>query len=306
MVSFNVTKFCYLAGNFFGISEIHRQILFASSILICFSLLVVNALVVISIIRKHEQFLTRKKIFIVSLVLIEIMSSFTVIPLFIVELSEKQLEVECKITSWRVVFFIYTSSTRILCIFFLSIDSYIKTCHQASKISYWFDKCNLWVCTCFIWLPGIVAIISIAYSDLQPGKRMGTLVLIYFIILIVCCVSCYGMVIKSIREATQRMSTDIYKTALRYIKMVLIWFLLTNVPLTMCGAVLVFYAFHPKEKIADHVIVLQIYITCLMITSLEALVNPVLFIYTYDKIRDIVFGCWPRCSREQKRESILL
>lgn len=103
---------------------------------------------------------------------------------------------------------------------------------------------------------------------------LGTVVFIPIIVVVVGSVVCYLTVLKTIKRAEARHESAVYKEGATYIKQVLIWFLLTNIPLGICGLVLLIYAFNLREKTRDNKIIQQIYVFCLAITAIDAIINP--------------------------------
>lgn len=292
MVAFNATKFCYLVGDTAGLAESYRLTLLV--IFSCIDLLVIltNIFAMAGILRNFKQFFTKGKIFVVTLLLVDFSCGCTFLTLFVIELSVQRVKINCAISSWRVIFFVYCLSTRILCMFFISFQSFIKTCRQTTRLEYRFDKYTSLINILGVWMPGVVAIVTVASFNVKTNKVLGSILYLYFLVLIMCSIACYAMVLKSVKGAKRRNNADIYSTALYYIKMVLIWFLMTNIPLAICGFVLLVYAFFPEQKTRDQWVVQLIHIICLSMTALNVTINPMFFIQKFENVKkSILCSC---------------
>ena len=285
MMRFNATKFCYLAGHSAGLTNTYRLTLLFLFVSFDILVITINSVALVGIMQNFKQFFVKGKVFVVTLILIDFLCGSTFLTLFVFELSEERDFVDCRLSSWRVIFFIYCLSTRILCMFFISLQSYIKTCRQTTTLEYRFDKHTTAINIICVWMPGIVAIVTVASSHIKTDKILGSILFVYFVFLIMCSIACYAMVLKSVKSAKRRNNANIYNTALYYIKMILIWFLITNIPLAICGFVLLVYAFFPEQRKRDQDIVQPIYLVCLGITALNVTINPIFFIQKFENVR---------------------
>jgi len=75
-----------------------------------------------------------------------------------------------------------------------------------------------------------------------------------------------------------RADNDMYEKASQFIRTILTWFVITNLPLLLCGLVIFVYSFHPEQKKRDDFKLQQVYQVCVCVTLVDALVNPIVFL----------------------------
>ena len=285
---FNLTKFCFLAGNAVGVTKTYRVILLIVFVIIGLLVILANGIALFTVIKKRAQYLQKKKLFVLSLIIYDLLSGCTVIPLFIIELGKHREKVDCTISSLRVIFFGYFLSCRILGIFFISLQTYIKINRQKTTFEYRFDNHAYLINAVLVWVPGIIFILAIGFSNVKTDKILGMVVFFAVGGMVIGSIICYVMVLKVIKKAKKRHQSDIYKEATMYIKKVLLWFLVTNIPLGICGFILLIYAFFPEQKKRDNIVVQQIYVVCLAITAADAIINPYLFLHKHSDLNTYI------------------
>lgn len=300
LYGFNFTKFCFLAGEIIGIPESYRIVYITIFTAIALLIKFTNTVALIIAFKKRDVFFVWDKIFILSLTVHDLLYGCIVIPLFIAELANNSKEVNCGVSSWRAMLFGYFLSCRMLIIFFISFQNYIRTNYQNTLFEYLFENYIFLIHVLCVWTPGMVFILAVGFSEIKTDKFLGFVVFIVIILIIIGIFICYILVLKAVTKAQNRHKADIYDDVTQYVKNVLIWFSLTNIPLGVCGFVLLIYAFYPRQRKQDRLIVQQIYIAAFAINSFDAIINPSLFIqrqqdargYFMSLIRKILF-CFP-------------
>lgn len=172
-MSFNLTKFCFLAGNAVNVSDPYRITLLVIFSAIGLGVVLANTIALLTMCMKRAQYFKKDKVIMLSLVTIDLLSGCTVIPLFMTELSKQRLLVNCELSSLRVLFFGYLLSCRILAIFLTSVQIYIKMNKQNTVVEYWFDYFLYAICWLFVWMPGILFILAIGFSQVKTDKVLG-------------------------------------------------------------------------------------------------------------------------------------
>ena len=120
------------------------------------------------------------------------------------------------------------------------------------------------------------------------------------------------IIIHQVKSARRRNNADIYGAALHYIKMILVWFLLTNIPLAICGFILLLYAFFPQQQTRDQWFIQPVYVACMAITAFNIILNPIFFIqvsrvategseepFSSDTSKIFRYGSWPQMMNEK-------
>lgn len=285
MAVFNLTKFCDLAGHYEDLSSEYRITFLIIFAILGVLIIVGNTAVLLTVIQ-NQSFHKRQNTFLTSLMLTDLFYGFTFIPLFVVELSSIDIARQCSIRSWRVITFTYFLSTRLLSIFFISLQTYIKTCKSKTKIDRTFHKYTHVLNIVIVWLLTLFAILTVGLSRIETGAVLGILTLCYMLVSIIGIVVCYVIVLLTIKRAKQRYENPTYKEATNFIRMILIWFLTTTIPLMICGLILVVFAHRAVREEVEEYMEHQIYIACLAIASVDALANPIVYFRKLKELRE--------------------
>ncbi|XP_065650500.1 uncharacterized protein LOC136078644 [Hydra vulgaris] len=278
-MSFNVTKFCYAAGQYDHLSAVYRYTLIILFVIMGIIILFGNGFTFL--LMMSEKSLRRKRnSFLASLILSDILYSVTFIPLFAIELGIPSKN--CKIRSWRVLTFAFLFFTRILCVFLISVQTYIKTIKLLSKTDVLFEKYSHFINLVLIWLVPILVVITIATTPVQTNIKLGALTLSCFIVTTFIIIICYVVVLYGIKKANKRSASNAYDEGFKYVRLILISFLISSIPLAVCGIILV--SFNQFESINHVLTPNQVYGVALIITSIASVIN--LFVY-FKNLKDL-------------------
>ena len=285
---FNVTKFCYVAGQYHQLSDLYRYVMVVIFVLLGVLCLFGNGFAFVLLISK-KSFRKKRNVFLVSLIASDILYSVTFIPLFLIELVSSSSN--CAIRSWRVLTFIFFFFTRILSAFLISLQTYIKTAKLLSKYDDIFKRYSFLINLLLIWLVPALAVLIIATTPVETNKTLGLLTLCCFIVTAFIIIVSYMMVLHGIKQAKKRSSSHAYDDAFKFVRLILISFLLTSIPLAICGIVLISFKYSELSQQAYKVIQNQVYGAALSITSVAAVVNPIVYFKNIKELNKTFFQC---------------
>jgi len=291
-MAFNISVFCNLQGHYDDLSIVYN-IIFGSVFLVtgllitfCSSYVIFKGVFVSTTLRKKSN------TFVLSLVISDLLFGVIFVPSFVAELYQKMLRTKidfCRVRSWRVVFFSYLFSCRLLSILFISLFTYIKTCKSRTKLDSVLSYMARWITAIVIWLAPAAVLISISFSNPDNYKVIGTFTYAYYFISITIIIISYLSTYSTIKKAESRGDSHMYREAIDFVRGILIWFLITTFLLGTCGLVLVMMAHEPElhsSNKAEH----HIYIGALFIGTLDAIANPVVYMRKFKEIQWIRGG----------------
>ena len=134
-----------------------------------------------------------------------------------------------------------------------------------------------------IWLMTLVVIICIfAFSQKQSIKIIGAVTLVYYFISILCIIFLYGLSYTAIQQARKRAGAELYTEAINFVRVIVIWFLLTTIPLGVCGLVLVFLAHENTNQKLER----YLFLASILICTLDAVVNPIVYLRKFKEFQE--------------------
>ncbi|XP_066915768.1 protein trapped in endoderm-1-like [Clytia hemisphaerica] len=280
MLHFNVSVYCNLQGHYNDLSTEYNLlfgILFLLTgicITICSGYVIIRGVVMSDTLRKKQN------TFVLSLVISDLLFGVTFIPVFVSELFERVFQSKedfCRIRSWRVVFFSYLFSSRLLSILFLSMLTYIKTCHCRTKLDSIFTSLVRWLAVIVVWLMPAIVLIMIPLTKADNYKVVGTMTYVYYALSISIIIGSYLLTYSAISKAKKRGDSSCYEEAVEFVKGILIWFLITTLLIGTCGLILLVLA-HDTQYHENDVIEHHVYIAAIYFCTLDAIANPVVYL----------------------------
>ena len=286
-MSFNISVFCNLQGHYDDLSTIYN-VVFGSVFLVTGLLITLcSGYVIFMGVFASKALRKKKNTFVLSLVISDLLFGVLFVPSFVAELYQKMLQADidfCRVRSWRVVFFSYLFSCRMLSILFISLFTYIKTCKSRPRLDSVFSYLVRWTTAIVIWIAPAVVMISIAFSNAKNYKLIGTITYVYYFVSITIILISYLLTYFSIKKAENRGNSSMYREAIDFVRGILGWFIATTFLLGTCGLVLVIMAHDPgshNSDEAEH----HIYLAALFIGTLDAIANPVVYMRKFKEFQ---------------------
>lgn len=237
-----------------------------------------------------------------SLLLHDLLSGCTILPLFVTELSRSHDN--CHIRALRCMLFAYFLSCRIMGIFFISFQTYVKTKQSRSLFAQRFHHNSPLINVIFVWTPGLLFVLLVAFSSIENDKILRCVIFVPHVVIICCSVGSYLLVLNVIKGATsrsRRISREehslIYHEASTYVKKLLICFLLTYIPFCLSAFALLLFAFYPEVRARYGLVVQQIYVVVLVVTSIDAIINPCLLVWREKDLKAYMKEIKESCKR---------
>lgn len=306
LIYFNVTKFCKFTGEYSELSDIYNVVCIIMFSLIGFVIVASNTFVLITVIRQ-ASFRHSRNIFLVSLIFSDFLYGMIFIPLFVIELSSKEYRQTCTLRSWRVVAFMYFFSVRFLSVFFISLYTYIRTCKTRTAVETYFNKYIHGINIFIVWLLTLLLISVLGITPIRTDKVLATIIYTYFLASMMCVVVTYIITLNAIRRAKERSAIVTYTEAIDFVRWILTWFLSTNIPLALCGIVLLVFAYNRQLKDAYLFIEHQIFVICIAIASLDAVANPIVYLRKFKEFREQLSLIFPEIfnSKSDRKTQIV-
>ena len=293
MVYFNLTVYCNLQGRYEDLSIVYNlsfAILFMLTGL-CVTLL--SGYVIWKGFVTSETLRKRPNTFVLSLVFSDFLFGVLFVPTFVVELFERVFRFQgdfCLVRSWRVLLFSYLFSCRLLSIFFISIYTYIRTCHNRTKLEAHFTQTIRWLTIIIVWITPAVVLFTLPTTQPESYKTVGTVTYVYYFVSISVIFISYILTYSAIRKARSRGDPSYYEDAVNFVKGILVWFLITTLLIATCGLVLVILSHGDKQRdsplrSSHDVIEHHLYIGAILICTLDALANPIVYMRKFKHLK---------------------
>jgi len=285
-----ILLFCDLQGHFEEMPFLHKVLFLSVLVLMGVAIISFSGYVIFKGIFKSKTLRKKNNSFVLSLVISDLLFGVVFVPLLIAEVCMGLLEDRdnskfCKIRSWRVVIFTYLFSARLLSVLCISINTYIKTCKTKTRIEEIYDKSIRWIFGIGIWALTPIIISSIAFSGIESFKIVGTITFAYFFTSIICIITFYGFSYFAIKQAHRRADSPLYSEAIGFLQGIVGLFLITTVPLVVCGFTLVILAHHRTEELqptTEH----YMYLAAVLLSILDAVANPVVYLRKFREFQE--------------------
>ena len=289
MSIFNLTKFCSLAGKHHSLSFTF-QVIYLALFSVTGILILISNFAILYVASKVNNFYRKQNVFLLSLLVTDVLYGLFFIPLYLAELSREENHQNCTFRSLRAITFTYLYATRLTSIFFLSLQTYIKTCQSKTKLEVIFDQYIKYINIFGIWVIYVLIIILIGTTSIRADRELATFVLSMFIGTILCVVLFYLRIMNSINKAISRLKSPVYDDAMHFIKNLLIWFVSTYILLAVCGVVLLIFVYKDNQKETYLMIEEKIYVFCMIIASVDSICNPIIYLTKIAELRQKFFS----------------
>ena len=283
-----ILLFCDLQGHFEEMPFLHTIMFISILAVMCVAIIGFSGYVLLKGFIKSKTLRKKNNSFVLSLVISDMLFGVGFIPLLIAELCtglsvDRDNSKLCNIKSWRVTIFTYLFSARILSVFCISLNTYIKTCKTKTRMEELYDKSIRWIFGIGIWTVTPIVIVSVALSGIMSFKIVGTVIIAYFLSSIFWIIMFYSFSFYAIKRAHQRADSPLYLEAIGFMKGIVGWFLITTVPLGICGLTLVILAYQDlREPATEH----YLYLTCVLITIFDAVANPIVYLRKFREFQE--------------------
>lgn len=298
-MKFDAEKFCHVQGQLDHLSRPWQWffiVLFSTTGLV---IIIGASYVIYSILRRSSN------AYILSLIITDLCFGAVFIPLLVIELvllvkqnEDSHHDGLCTLHTFRVLFFMYFFSTRLMSVFFISLNTFIKTCKHGTDLSFFIDRRSVRIaCLCIIWLPLLFGLAAIDVSDVNADKDLGTITYVCFFTCVLCIAFFYLRSYFSVRRLNERSNSIWSEEAIHYFSGIIIWFIAISTFLVVIGIVLLVLA-HEQKDDSDTYLDDGIYIITVLICTLDAIANPIVYVW---KFREI-WGCCRMHGGEDERE----
>lgn len=237
-------------------------------------------------------------IYILSLIVTDLCFGGIFIPLLITELImsiSKTDEQNCDLRAFRVLTFDYFFLTRLMSVFFISFNTYVKTCQQLTWLDQFIDRVSVRVVSlCLIWVATLLALVIVVMTSIHANADLGIVAYVFYFIIVGVIVVFYVRSFRSIRESNQRSRSIWTLQALTYFNGIIVWFIVISTLLTVGGLLLLLIA-HTEHQGKTHLYLQDgIYVVVLLICTLDAIANPLVYMWRFLNI-------WSCCRSMQHK-----